>query len=69
MKYHWFRTKLEPNEIEIDRVDTPLQKADFLMKALRSNQFEINRKRHKVGKDYASLERECEESESRTRQR
>ncbi len=44
MKYHLFRTKLKPNEIEIDRVDTPLQKADFLMKALRSKQVEINRK-------------------------
>jgi hypothetical protein len=69
MKYNWFRTKLKPNEIEIDRVDTPLQKADFLMKALRFKQFEFNRKRHMVGKDYASLEKECEESEFRTRRK
>jgi hypothetical protein len=44
VKYHWFRTKLKPNEIEIDRVDTSLQKADFLTKALRTKVFETNRK-------------------------
>ena len=26
VKYHWFRTKLKPDEIEIERVDTSLQK-------------------------------------------
>jgi hypothetical protein len=44
VKYHWFRTKLKPNEIEIQRVDTKLQKADFLTKALRVAIFEKNRK-------------------------
>jgi hypothetical protein len=44
LKYHWFRTKLKPNEIEIQRVDTKLQKADFLTKALRTKIFEMNRK-------------------------
>jgi hypothetical protein len=34
VKYHWFRTELKPNKIEIQRVDTKLQKADFLTKAL-----------------------------------
>jgi hypothetical protein len=62
VKYHWFRTKLKPNEIEIDRVDTSLQKADFLTKALRTKAFEKNRKLPVVGKDYVSLERECEET-------
>jgi hypothetical protein len=44
VKYHWFQTKLKPNEIEIKRVDTKLQKADFLTKALRVKIFETNRK-------------------------
>jgi hypothetical protein len=44
LKYHWFRTKLKPNKIEIQRVDTKLQKADFLTKALRVKIFEMNRK-------------------------
>jgi hypothetical protein len=44
VKYHWFRTKLKPNEIKIDQVDTSLQKADFLMKALRTKVFKKNRK-------------------------
>jgi uncharacterized protein YacL (UPF0231 family) len=42
--YHWFRTTVKSNEIKIDRVDTSLQKADFLMKALRTKVFENNRK-------------------------
>jgi hypothetical protein len=44
VKYHWFLTNLRPNEIEIQRVDTKLQKADFLTKALRIKIFEMNRK-------------------------
>ena len=44
VKYHWFRTHLRPNEIEIDRIDTKLQRADFLTKALRAAVFERNRK-------------------------
>jgi hypothetical protein len=44
VKYHWFRTKLKPNEIEIDRIDTKLQRADFLTKSLRTKTFEANRK-------------------------
>jgi hypothetical protein len=44
VKYHWFRTKLKPNEIETQRVDITLQKADFLTKALRVKIFEMNRK-------------------------
>ncbi len=44
VKYHWFRTKLKPNEIEIDRINTKLQRANFLTKALRTKTFEANRK-------------------------
>jgi hypothetical protein len=47
LKYHWFRTKLKPNEIKIQRVDTILrkmQKVDFLTKAFRTKIFEMNRK-------------------------
>jgi hypothetical protein len=44
VKYHWFRTKLKPNEIEIDRINTKLQRANFLTKSLRTKTFEANRK-------------------------
>jgi hypothetical protein len=40
IKYHWFRTKLKPNEIEIVHVGTDLQRADFLTKSLRVAKFE-----------------------------
>lgn len=39
-----FRSKLKPNEIKIDRIDTKLQTADFLTKSLRTKAFEANRK-------------------------
>jgi hypothetical protein len=44
IKYHWFRSKLKPNEVEIVHVGTDLQRADFLTKALRVPKFEENRK-------------------------
>jgi hypothetical protein len=44
IKYHWFREKLKPNEIEITHVGTLLQRADFLTKSLRVTMFEYNRK-------------------------
>jgi hypothetical protein len=44
IKYHWFREKLIPNEIEITHVGTRLQRADFLTKSLRVTTFEENRK-------------------------
>ena len=60
VKYHWFRTKLKPNEIEIQRMDITMQKADFLTKALRTKIFEMNRK---LSCGWwviiAALEREC----------
>jgi hypothetical protein len=44
IKYHWFRSYLKPNEIEIVHVGTDLQRADFLTKSLRVTKFEENRK-------------------------
>jgi hypothetical protein len=44
VKYHWFRTKLKPNKIEIDRINTKLQRANFLIKSLRTKTFKANRK-------------------------
>jgi hypothetical protein len=60
VKYHWFRTKLKPNEIEIQRVDTKMRKTNFLTKALRVKILETNRKLscgwYRIN---TSLEREC----------
>jgi hypothetical protein len=42
VKCRWFRTSVKANEIEIDRVDTWLQKADILTKALRTKRFKNN---------------------------
>ena len=44
IKYHWFRSKLEPNQIEVRKIDTKLQKADILTKGLRKEPFERVRK-------------------------
>jgi hypothetical protein len=44
VKYHWFRSELKPNEIEIKKVDTDLQLADILTKALRREKFKEMRK-------------------------
>jgi hypothetical protein len=44
VKYHWFRSKLQPNEIELEKVESLLQRADILTKALRTVPFKDNRK-------------------------
>jgi hypothetical protein len=44
VKYHWFMTKLKPNKIEMDRIDTKLQRANFLTKSLRTKTFKANSK-------------------------
>ena len=44
VKYHWFRSKLQPNRIEIRYVPTEEQRADLLTKALQGSLFQINRK-------------------------
>jgi hypothetical protein len=33
--YHWFHSHLKPNEIEIEKIDMKLQRADILMKGLQ----------------------------------
>jgi hypothetical protein len=43
IKYHWFRTKLKPEKVEIAHVSTHLQRADFLTKSLRVRKYEANR--------------------------
>jgi len=44
VKYHWFRSKLKPNDIIIQKIDTKDQKADILTKGLRKDLFERIRK-------------------------
>jgi hypothetical protein len=44
VKYHWFRSHLKPNNIEIVKIDTADQQADILTKGLRTQKFEDNRK-------------------------
>jgi hypothetical protein len=39
VRYHWFRSKLEPNEIEVQKIAGVGQRADFLTKALRTEAF------------------------------
>ena len=44
LKMHWFRSWLKPNSIELQYINTKLQKADMLTKSLSAEPFEINRK-------------------------
>ena len=44
IKYHWFRSHLKPNRIEVKKIDTKEQKADILTKGLRTEQFRNIRK-------------------------
>ena len=44
VKTHWFRSHLEPNSIEIAKIDTAVQRADILTKPLGRTQFEAIRK-------------------------
>jgi hypothetical protein len=39
VRYHWFRSKLKPNEIEVKKIAGIDQRADFLTKALRTESF------------------------------
>ena len=34
IEYHWFRSKIVPNKIEIHRIDTKVQRADIFTKGL-----------------------------------
>jgi hypothetical protein len=42
VKYHWFRSKLKPNDVEVSYIKSKDQRADFLTKSLRVLQFEAN---------------------------
>jgi hypothetical protein len=44
MRYHWFRSKLKPNEIEVRKIAGIDQRADFLTKSLRTEAFIENSK-------------------------
>jgi hypothetical protein len=44
IKYHLFRIKLKPNCIDIIKIASADQRADFLTKSLRREKFEANRK-------------------------
>jgi hypothetical protein len=40
IKYHWFRSHLKPNNIEIHKIDSNHQRADILTKGLTKEKFE-----------------------------
>jgi len=44
VKYHWFRQHVENKDIEIEKVDTKLQKADVFTKSLTGQSFVDSRK-------------------------
>jgi hypothetical protein len=44
VRYHWFRSHLKPNSIEIERIDSKRQRGDLFTKALRPTDFENIRK-------------------------
>ena len=44
VKYHWFRSHLKPNQVEIEKIDKNEQKADILTKGLRFIKFREIRK-------------------------
>jgi hypothetical protein len=45
IKYHWFRDQLQPNNIELQHVETNNQIADILTKGLAQPKFEVLRKK------------------------
>jgi hypothetical protein len=44
IKYHWFRNHLKQGKIEMRTVESALQRANILTKALPCPQFELERK-------------------------
>jgi hypothetical protein len=44
IKFHWFRSHLKPNKVEVNKIDTHAQKADILTKGLRTDKFQSIRK-------------------------
>jgi hypothetical protein len=43
VKYHWFRTKFKPNDVEMSPVVSAEQRADFMTKSLTAQAFMDNR--------------------------
>ena len=43
IRTHWFRSQLIPNQIEVKKIDTTIQKADILTKPLGRTQFKAIR--------------------------
>jgi hypothetical protein len=44
IKYHWFRSHLKPEKVEVKKIDTKEQKADILTKGLKTDTFREIRK-------------------------
>ena len=44
IKYHWFRSHLKPNQVEVQKIDNHNQKADILTKGLITATFQTIRK-------------------------
>ena len=44
IKYHWFRSKIQPKSINILRIETKQQRADIFTKGLTRFEFEVKRK-------------------------
>ena len=44
IKYHWFRSKIQPNIIIILHIDTKQQRAEIFTKGLTRYEFEVKRK-------------------------
>ena len=44
IKYHWFRSHLKLNQVEVQKIDTHNQKADILTKGLTTATFQTIRK-------------------------
>ena len=43
IKYHWFKSKMKPGEVEPKAIDTSVQKADIFTKGLGRTEFEKKR--------------------------
>ena len=44
IKYHWIRSKIQPNSIDIRPIDTEQQRANIVTKGLTRYEFEVKRK-------------------------
>ena len=44
VKYHWFRTQLAPNGVELVKIDTAVQKGDLFTKGFARLRFETLRR-------------------------